>query len=262
MDLTLLPDYSDTLDGPAWDEYHRIPEGGTVLADIRAAGRALATVEFTTTQNTDATGGAHLGLEFNVPRCCIPMPIGLRQSDLFFQQLERIAKRPAPERYLAQRGRLVDSYVDGHKYLFEKRAVVYGEEDLVVGLVSMLAEIGVTPVLCASGGKSGKLRESVEAVAPDLAGSMTIVQDVDFMDIERQATDLAPDVVIGNSNGFKLAKELDCPLLRVGLPIHDRIGAARVRHLGYEGAQEIFDRLVNLMIEAKQNASPVGYTHM
>ena len=37
-----------------------------------------------------------------------------------------------------------------------KRAVVYGEEDLVVGITSFLAEIGIHTVLCASGGKSGK----------------------------------------------------------------------------------------------------------
>ena len=35
--------------------------------------------------------------------------------------------------------------MDGHKYLFGKRAVVYGEEDLVVGLASLLNEIGVVP---------------------------------------------------------------------------------------------------------------------
>jgi nitrogenase molybdenum-iron protein NifN len=38
----------------------------------------------------------------------------------------------------------VDSYVDAHKYVFGRRAVVYGEEDLVVGLTAFLAEIGVS----------------------------------------------------------------------------------------------------------------------
>ena len=37
-------------------------------------------------------------------------------------------------KYQRERGRLVDSLIDGHKYVFEKRAIVYGEEDLVIGL--------------------------------------------------------------------------------------------------------------------------------
>ena len=35
-----VPDYSDTLDGPAWQEYHRIPPGGTPVDEIRSAGRS------------------------------------------------------------------------------------------------------------------------------------------------------------------------------------------------------------------------------
>ena len=31
LEPILLPDYSDTLDGPAWTEYQRIPPGGTPL---------------------------------------------------------------------------------------------------------------------------------------------------------------------------------------------------------------------------------------
>lgn len=41
----LLPDYSDTLDGPSWDEYQRLPAGGTAVESLRAMG-AAATFEF------------------------------------------------------------------------------------------------------------------------------------------------------------------------------------------------------------------------
>ena len=86
------------------------------------------------------------------------MPIGLRESDRFFQVLEELSGREMPEKHALESGRLIDAYVDGHKYIFDKRAVVYGEEDLVVGLTAFLAEIGVRPVLCASGGRSGRFR--------------------------------------------------------------------------------------------------------
>ena len=48
----------------------------------------------------------------------------------------------------------------------------------------------------------------------------------------------------------------------VGFPIHDRIGGQRVLHLGYRGAQEIYDRIVNALLEVKQETSPVGYAYL
>jgi nitrogenase molybdenum-iron protein alpha/beta subunit len=40
LPATLLPDYSETLDGPTWEEYELIPRGGTPLEAVRRTGRA------------------------------------------------------------------------------------------------------------------------------------------------------------------------------------------------------------------------------
>ena len=50
------------------------------------------------------------------------------------------AGKPMPEKYREERGRLIDAYIDGHKYVSGTSAVVYGEEDLVVGLSSFLVK--------------------------------------------------------------------------------------------------------------------------
>jgi len=52
------------------------------------------------------------------------------------------------------------------------------------------------------------------------------------------------------------------PLIRVGFPIHDRLGGARIVHVGYRGAQQLFDTISNTIIATRQNTSPVGYTYM
>ena len=52
------------------------------------------------------------------------------------------------------------------------------------------------------------------------------------------------------------------PLLRVGFPIHDRFGGPRLRHVGYGGTLELFDRLVNCFLERKQDDSAVGYGYL
>jgi nitrogenase molybdenum-iron protein NifN len=48
----------------------------------------------------------------------------------------------------------------------------------------------------------------------------------------------------------------------VGFPVHDRIGGQRILHLGYHGAQQLFDSIANTFIEKKQNDSDVGYSYM
>ena len=260
---TLLPDISDTLDGPALADYPLIPAGGTTIEAIRAMGRAHATVEFGRTLSDGESGGVLLQDRFQVALHRLGLPLGIRETDAFFAVLERLSGRPTPARHTAARGRLIDSLVDGHKYLFGKKAVVYGEEDLVVGLTSFLAEIGVQPVLCASGGKSGRLAGAIREVIGDLPVTMPEVhEDVDFYDLEEVADGLGPDLLVGHSKGYAMARRRNIPLIRVGFPIHDRLGGQRILHIGYHGAQQLFDTIVNTLIAKKQDESAVGYSYM
>jgi nitrogenase molybdenum-iron protein NifN len=262
LELTILPDYADRLDGPAWEEYHRIPEGGTTVEELRRMGRADASLEFTSTLSAEASPAALAERTFGVRRLAMPLPVGVKACDTFFDTLRDLSGRELPALYADERGRLLDAYVDGHKYLFEKRAVVYGEEDLVAALAGMLCEVGIFPALCASGGRSGNLRTALEAACGERAEDIEILDDADFVDIERRAEEIQPDLLIGNSNGAKIARKLSVPLVRVGMPIHDRMGAARVLTVGYRGTMQLFDRLCNAIIAQTQDASPYGYTHM
>jgi nitrogenase molybdenum-iron protein NifN len=259
----ILPDLSETLDGPAQLDYEKIPAGGTPVAAIKTMGRSRATMEFGRTLFGQETAGTWLESRFGVPRRSLGMPIGLRKTDHFFEVLKEISDRAIPSRHADERGRLIDAYVDGHKYIFGKRAVVYGEEDLAAGLVSFLAEIGVQPVLCASGGQSGHFSEAVAEVTEELLPEPPLVlEGADFYEIAAAAEGLAPDLIIGHSKGYKMARSLQVPLIRVGFPIHDRFGGQRVLHLGYPGAQSLLDRIVNAVIERKQETSKIGYGYI
>ena len=262
INATILPDYSDSLDGQALNDYPLIPEGGTPLAAIKTMGGAKATVEFGSTLPAK-TGGKVLEKKFGTKLHQTGLPIGIRATDALFNRLAKLSGKNIPMRHTAARGRLIDSMVDGHKYIFGKRAVVYGEEDLVVGITSFLAEIGIHTVLCASGGKSGKFESSIAAALEDMDCELPVVkEDVDFFDIETMAKELKVDLVIGHSKGYTFARKENLPLIRVGFPIHDRVGGQRILHLGYHGAQALFDLITNTVIEKKQNDSPVGYSYM
>jgi nitrogenase molybdenum-iron protein NifN len=168
-----------------------------------------------------------------------------------------------PRRYELERGRLVDAYVDGHKYIFGKRAVVYGEEDLVVGLCAFLSEIGVDVVLAGTGARGKGLEEAIAKVTDGVARMAPEVREgVDFHDIAAEAEELAPDLLVGHSKGYRYAKAWNVPLVRVGFPIHDRFGGQRTLTLGYKGTQTLFDRVVNAVIEKKQADSPIGYGYI
>ena len=259
----ILPDLSETLDGPAQLDYEKIPAGGTPVADIKAMGRSRATLEFGRTLFPQETAGRLLENRCGVPWRPLGMPIGLRESDRLFDALEDLAGRATPPRHALERGRLIDAYVDGHKYIFNKRAVVYGEEDLVVGLASFLAEIGVKPVLCASGGKSGHFKPAIAEVTGEILPEPPLVlEGADFYEIAAAAEGLAPDLFIGHSKGYKMARDLQVPLIRVGFPIHDRFGGQRILHLGYRGAQQLLDLIVNAVIARQQETSKVGYGYI
>jgi nitrogenase molybdenum-iron protein NifN len=203
-----------------------------------------------------------LAEKFGVSRHLLGLPIGMQETDRFFGLLGLLSGHPIPDKYQSQRGRLLDSYVDGHKYVFEKRAIVYGEEDLVIGLTAFLCEIGVTPVLCATGAAGRNFAESLRGAAPGLSEETRIEGNCDFAEISELAPELKPDFLLGSSKGYALARKLDIPLLRVGFPIHDRIGGHRILLLGYQGAQELYDRLVNVLLERKQNLSSIGYSYL
>lgn len=259
----LLPDWSDRLDGVSMDHYEMVTAGGTPLSEVAASGAAAASITLggLVTPGIRLAGDA-LAETFRVPHHRLALPVGVRLTDALTDRLTDLSGRPMPDWLAAERGRLIDAYVDGHKYVAERTAVVYGDEDLVAGLAVWLAEIGVTPAVCATGGRSGRLAAEIARLAPELDGRVEVVEDTDFRLIGEAARRICPDLLIGHSKGYGLARELGIPLVRVGLPIHDRVGAQRVRHLGYRGTQELFDRVANTLIADRQDSSSVGYAYM
>ena len=284
LDYVLFPDYSDTLDNPNWSEYQIIPEGGTSVEDLRRTGSAKASIEFGYVLNKgkvknkcrdkalgrdkampclySTTAAGWLEQNFNIPAIHLGLPIGIKETDRFFETLEELSHKKTPKNQDRLRGRLIDAYVDGHKYLFGKRAIVYGEEDLVIGIVSFLEEIGIETVLVASGGESGLLKKEIERIKGDRSKNIIVINGMDFETINEMAEELRPDLMIGNSKGYYIARRLGIPLIRVGFPVHDRIGGQRLLHLCYEGTLRLFDQITNALIKYKQEHSPVGYKYI
>lgn len=268
----ILPDYSDTLDSGNWEQYVRISPGGTGIEDISRLPGTRMVIELGQVFNRAAgsqrargqrpvpTAGQWLEQKWGVPCSQIPLPIGIAATDKLAQIFADLSGKEMPALMQGERSRLIDAYIDGHKYVFGKRAILYGEEDFVLGMAAFLAEIGIQTVYAGSGGESSSFMELLKEASgnPDLA----VGSGSDFEHIRSMAHQLKPDFLIGNSKGYYIARELGIPLVRVGFPIHDRMGGQRLLHVGYRGAQQLFDLIANTLIQAKQDNSPVGYKYM
>ena len=274
LEATVFPDYSSSMDNPCWKDYHLIPEGGTPVKDLMKTGSSSATVEFGTVLNKGSlserilnknavmSAGEWLQKNYCIKNHQIIMPIGIDATDTFMNILSTVSGVPVPEKYTLQRGRLIDSYIDGHKYVFGKKAVVYGEEDFVIAISLFLAEIGMKPVVIGSGGESGLMKKTLCEANSNVFNDSVFLSGADFETIREVSKDLSPDIIIGNSKGYYIARELEIPIVRVGFPIHDRVGGPRIRHISYEGTQNLFDLIVNALLNYKQEHSPIGYKYM
>lgn len=264
LDAVILPDFSETLDGAIKEDLEMIPSGGTPVSSIKSMGGAKMSIELGLCADQKLSSSIWLEKEHNVPAHRVLMPVGLRATDKFMDILSQASGKDMPRNHELERGRLIDAYVDSHKYIFGKKCVVYGEEDLVAGLTSFLVEMGAHPVMVATGGKSKVFEQSIKEVCQGmLSYSPATLSGVDFYQIVEQAEELKPDFIVGNSKGYRIAaRKWNIPLIRVGFPVHDRVGASRIRHIGYSGAHELLIRIVNSLLDKKQTDSGVGYGYM
>ncbi|MBF0199435.1 MAG: nitrogenase, partial [Planctomycetes bacterium] len=253
-----------TLDGENWAEYQKIQKGGTPYRELKSCGGAKATLEMgRSLVDDDYSAGHYLSAVHGVSLFSLGLPIGLRESDAMFDVLMRMKGGEMPSEIQEARGRLIDAMVDGHKYVYGKKVILFGESDFVMGMASFLNEIGVVPVVCATGSKVKGFKEKLADVLSDTdLDQVTILSGVDHSEIENAAMKSGADMIMGSSKGYPMAKRMEVPLLRLGFPIHDRFGGQRILHIGYEGALRLFDTIVNTCLQTMQEKSETGYSYI
>lgn len=264
QDAILFPDYSQTLDGPAWASYQVMPEGGTPLADMQALSQIASVLEMSTTTPANQSASEYFAGIAGVAARRTPLPLGIRATDRFLELLGQLTGAEMPAWLSQERGRLVDAYIDAHKYFFNKRVILIADPDMLIGLAAFCLEIGLQPVLCGSSTPSAALNDQLQSVLrgnPLLGGEVKILNDTDYASIGEMSAALKPDMILAPSKAYPLSKQLGVPLVRVGFPIHDRFGAQRLMHVGYRGTQQLLDRVANALLDAKQENSDVGYSY-
>ena len=246
----LMPDISETFDATLSQDLPLIPKGGTPLEDIRDTANSKATLTIGGWVQEPGAGD-YLEKEFKVPHVALPLPISLEFTDRLAANLEELTGLSMPESYERERGRLLDTMVDAHKILADVKTAVYGDTEMVLGITRIMTELGMKPQIVATGAANPAFAENAAEIAPGSKVSM----GADFSQIAEEAASRDIELMVGPFTGRGIARRENIPLLRVGLPNHDRYGASHQLFLGYEGSMNLVEGMANVLLESRERVA-------
>lgn len=254
IEATVLFDISDTLDAPLAppQEIPYYPPGGTPLAEIRMMASALAT--FALQPTAGGSGARSLERRFEVPAVVGPTPVGVDATDALLQNLKRITGKEIPAALRTERGLLIDAMADTFHHTMMKRVAVFGDPDTVTGITRFVCELGMTPVAVGAGTPSKTFEQEMEEIFAgyrDLfLNAPRVFNGGDLFEFEEYLKTLPRlDLIIGNSKGVDISRELEVPLVRAGFPIYDRFGYQKRPIVGYRGAELLLYEIVNAILD-------------
>lgn len=239
----LVPDLSGSLDGHLADGWAPLTTGGTTLADLARLREAGVVHAVAATAAPAAAALAPLTGAEIVTRAHLA---GLEAADGFVADLIQLTGSGPGEDIRRWRARFTDTLLDVHFVLGGARVAIAAEPEHLAGLATLLAGVGA---------------EVVAAVAPTphpvLAGlpcEEVVVGDLE--DLRRRAGGAGAELLIGNSHVGRVAAELGAAHVACGVPVHDRIGAARQATAGYRGGTSFLTDAANRLWEYHAHRPP------
>lgn len=251
LEYTLLPDISETMDRPYETTYTKIADGGTSLAAIQGMPGATVTLELGGPVDEKLSPGKWLQEKYEVPLLQLPIPIGCHNTDLFVKALCQAAGGSLPVILERERGRLLDAMIDAHKISYHVRPTVFGDPEMVGAIVGFCAENGMFPRVVASGGGNKQWTRKIQEQLAEIVEGVWVQEKTDMAEVLSQSLAATANLAIGPSVGKYLEEQADIPLVRIGFPIQDRLGAQRILSAGYIGAALLLDKTVNQYLERK-----------
>ncbi|MBE9212926.1 nitrogenase iron-molybdenum cofactor biosynthesis protein NifN [Plectonema cf. radiosum LEGE 06105] len=233
----VVPDLSASLDGHLDDSYSPITGGGTTLAQLRKMGSSAFTIAI----GESMRGAAEiLDKRFTIPYELFGELTGLDAVDNFLQALSDVSGVRVPEKYRRQRRQLQDAMLDTHFFFGRKQVSLALEPDLLWSTVNFLQSMGAEIQSAVTTTRSPNLEK--------LPLEKVIIGDLE--DFEQVA--VGSDLLIGNSQVATIARSLNIPLYRQGIPIFDRLGIGQFTKVGYRGTMQIMFDIGNLFLEQEE----------
>jgi len=258
--FTLLPDNSDVLDAPNLGTYKLFP-GGTPISEMKAALNA-ASFLFLQTYSSPTTSKY---LESKaVPVETISMPIGIAGMDRFIEAVAKFTGAEVPEEITFERGLAVDAMTDAHPYIHGKKFALYGDPDLLIGLVTFLLEMGGQPVHIVCTNSTPTFIKDMEALlaSSPYGQEATLYAGKDLWHLRSLLVTEPVDMLLGDSHGKWAARDANIPLVRIGFPITDRVNLHRSPIIGYSGVINLITMIANTFLEDVDRNSTEAHFEM
>lgn len=232
----VLPDLSASLDGHLSDDWSGTSLGGTPVARIADAARSACTLAV----GEQMRGAAQI-LEDRamVPYHVFPSLCGLKPVDAFLRVLMQLSgSQEPPPSIRRDRARLQDAMLDAHFFTGGLRVAIATDPDLMFALAGALASMGAEIVAAVTTSAQGP-------VVARMPCDTVILGDLG--DLEAAARAGAAQILLTSSHGRHAAHALGLPLVRVGFPIFDRLGAQDICRVGYRGTRAFLYEIANAM---------------
>jgi nitrogenase molybdenum-iron protein beta chain len=247
VDYTLLADNSEYLDSPNDGEYKMYP-GGTPLEEAADSINAEATISFqaySTTKTRD-----YIEKEWKQPTF-VSRPVGIKGTDEFLMKLSELTGKPIPKELEDERGRAVDAITDSQAWIHGKRIALYGDPDLVFGLVQFLLELGAEPTHIVVTNSNPDFEKELQALldSSPFGKEAKIWGGKDLWHMRSLLFTEPVDLLIGNSYGKYLWRDTKTPMVRIGYPIFDRHHLHRYATYGYQGTINLLNWIVNTLLD-------------
>jgi len=248
LEPIVLPDISTSLDGHVSDDWSGTSLGGTKLEDIPKVARSA----FTLAIGEQMRGAAKL-IEDRamVPYRVFQSVTGLKPVDALVRTLMGLSGlQDPPPSIKRDRSRLVDAALDAHFFTGGLKVAIGADPDLLFALSNALTSMGAEIVTAVTTSQHTPLLERIPADEVILG---------DLGDFERSAGENGAQILLTHSHGRHAEHRLHVPLVRVGFPVFDRIGAQDVTRVGYRGSRAFLYEIANTVQSQHHRARPEDF---
>lgn len=248
LEPIVLPDISTSLDGHVSDDWSGTSLGGTPLEDIAACARSAFTLAI-----GESMRGAARKLEQKamVPYRVFQSVTGLKPVDALVRTLMELSGRQDPPPSIKRdRSRLIDAALDAHFFTGNLKVALGADPDLLFALSNTLTSMGAEIVAAVTTSQHSPLLERVPADEVILG---------DLGDFERAAEEGGAQILLTHSHGRHAAARLGLPLVRVGFPVFDRIGAQDACRVGYRGTRAFLYEIANTVQSQHHRPRPEDF---
>ncbi|MCL0071869.1 nitrogenase [Peptococcaceae bacterium] len=249
VDNIVLFDTSDVFNTPLRPpmELPYYPKGGTKVEEIEDMANSMAT--FALSPHEGGAGAKFMEKKFGMQAIIGPFPMGVKNTDAFLKTVSQITGKLVPDELLDERGLLIDYMADTLNYTMQKKVAIFGDPDIVVGATRFACELGMEPVAVLSGTPSKIFNMQIEEIAKEYEVSPKIFNGSDLFEFEEYLKTIKLDIIFGNSKGVDIARELEIPLIRIGLMVWDRVGYQKRPVVGYRGGEFLLTEIVNSILD-------------